>query len=95
MIKHRSVYLYAFDREHNLVDVKFLMDEAINIRGIQSTARFMRIRTPNVYEIVVLDNSRDLKEAYRELLASKNAFTMKIEFWDYIVRDGLVVFRKD
>lgn len=86
----RFIYVYAFDGEHNLVEWKFLKDEDITIRSIKSTARWMMTHSKEIKTIVAVDQSRDLKSAFKDLLRDKG-FTGRYEFYDWVKTEGIVI----
>ena len=65
-IMTRRVYLYAFDALYNIVDCRFLEDEAITVRNMKRLAAWM---TENVesFEVRVyaVDNRPGLYQEFR------------------------------
>lgn len=85
----RRVHLYAFDELFNIVDCRFLEDEAITVRNMKRLADWM---TENVesFEVRVyaVDNRPGL---YREFCESvkRNDFTAMLEFADTVQDEGI------
>ena len=85
----RRVYLYAFDALYNIVDCRFLEDEAITVRNMRRLADWM---TENVesFEVRVyaVDNRPGLYREFRESV-SRNDFTAMLEFADTVRDEGI------
>lgn len=86
----RRVYLYAFDYLMNVVDVKFLQDDAITVRNMKRTATWMK--ETNLISLVVyaIDNRPGLHDEFTEARKS-NDFTKHIEFADTVRREGTLM----
>lgn len=85
----RRVYLYAFDALYNIVDCRFLEDEAITVRNMKRLADWM---TENVesFEVRVyaVDNRPGLYQEFRESV-KRNDFTTMLEFADTVRDEGI------
>lgn len=91
--KHRFVYLYGFDNLRRIVEVKFLVDDAITVSEIKSLCRFMLIRRPDIVDVYAIDNSKALRDSFREVCKNQD-FTKQIEFWDYVAKSGLPIYKR-
>lgn len=87
-----TVYIYAFDAMHRVVDVKFLRGDAITIQSMRWIAEGMT-ECVDARCIYAVDNRFGLKRDYMESIKS-NDFTKHYEFEDLVSRAGLKLFNK-
>lgn len=88
--KKRFVFLYGFNKSHELRDVKFMINQDISIKNTVKMMNIMLFRNPDVFEIYAMDGSYELKLAYQELCKTQHKdFTQILSFWDYISKSGL------
>ena len=85
----KRVYFYGFDLLNNVIDVKFLQDDAITVANMQRLSKWMTETKPNIVTIVAADNRRGLCQDYRD--AVKGDFTDKLAFCDLLMREGLIM----
>lgn len=83
----KRVYLYAFNNVLEIVDAKFLEDDAISVLNIRRLANWMRDTYPEPVAIYAVDNRRGLHKEYLESVKTKD-FTKHVEFADIINREG-------
>lgn len=86
----KRVYLYAFNNVLEIVDAKFLEDDAISVRNIRRLANWMRDTYPEPVAIYAVDNRRGLHKEYLESVKTKD-FTKHVEFADIINREGILI----
>ena len=60
----KRVYLYAFNNVLEVVDMKFLKDDAISVLNIRRLANWMRGDYPEPVVIYAVDNRRGLHQEY-------------------------------
>lgn len=89
-MNEKRVYIYAFNKVWNLVDVKFLMNEAISVQNMRIIANWMRSVWPEELVIYAVDNRPGLYKEFRDNQRS-NDFTKHIEFADMISREGILL----
>ena len=86
----RFVFLYGFNKVHELRDVKFMIDGDIVVWKTQDWLSKMQFRNPDVTEIYAMDGTWELTNAYRELCKNQNKdFTQILMFYDYVSKHGL------
>lgn len=86
----RYIFMYGFNKNHELRDVKFMIDGDITIRNTQKYLSMMQFKNPDVTEIYSMDGSWELTRAYRDLIREQaKDFTQVYCFWDYIRSQGL------
>lgn len=86
----RFIFLYGFNQEHELRDVKFMIDGDITIKNTQKMMNIMVFRNPDIFDIYAMDGSWELKNTYQELCKNqKKDFTLILNFYDYISKSGL------
>lgn len=85
----RKVYLYAFDDLLNVVNTKFLIDDAITVRNMLRVGNLMRDYYPESLTVYAVDNRPGLYKEFME--AVKGDFTAKVEFADTVTREGIRV----
>lgn len=86
----KRVYLYAFNNVLEIVDTKFLEDDAISVLNVRRLANWMRDTYPEPVAIYVVDNRRRLHKEYLESVKTKD-FTKHMEFADIINREGILI----
>ena len=90
---NKFVYLYGFNKSHELVNVKFLMNERITIRNLKSSISKMLDMNSEIIEITAVDKSKGLTEAYWEVCKARE-YSKIYEFWDYVTREGFNVYSR-
>lgn len=86
----RFVFVYGFNKNHELRDVKFMIDGDIRIKQIIKIVGTMMYKNPDIVDIYAMDGSFELRDAYKELCKEQcKDFTKIFEFWDYVSRTGL------
>ncbi len=86
----KRVYLYAFNNVLEVVDMKFLKDDAISVLNIRRLANWMRGDYPEPVVIYAVDNRRGPHQEYLESVKTKD-FTKHVEFADIINREGILI----
>jgi hypothetical protein len=86
----KRVYLYAFNNVLEIVDTKFLEDDAISVLNVRRLANWMRDTYPEPVAIYVVDNRRGLHKEYLESVKTKD-FTKHVELADIINREGILI----
>lgn len=86
----KRVYLYAFNDVLEIVDTKFLEDDAISVLNIRRLANWMRGHLSRTVVIYAVDNRRGLHQEYLESVKTKD-FTKHVEFADIINREGILI----
>ena len=85
----RRVYLYAFDALYNIVDCRFLEDEAITVRNMRRLADWMTEKVTSFeVRVYAVDNRPGLYREFRESV-SRNDFTAMLEFADTVRDEGI------
>ena len=85
----RYIFLYGFNKNHELRDVKFMIDGDITVRNTQKMMNIMLFRNPDVLEVYAMDGSWELKRAYQDLCKTQSKdFTIILAFYDYISKTG-------
>ena len=86
----RFVFMYGFNKNHELRDVKFMIDGDITVKNTQKYMSIILFKNPDVTEIYSMDGSWELTRAYKDLLRTQTKdFTEVFSFWDYIRTTGL------
>ena len=86
----KRVYFYGFDLLNNIVDVKFLQDEAITATNMKRLTQWMASTKPNITTIIAVDDREGLRQDYWD--AIKGDFTDKLAFCDLLIREGIVMW---
>lgn len=92
----KTIYLYGFNRNHELITYQFITEDDFCMRKIKSAIDFMNGKSTDICEIIAIDNTKPVREAFRELNEKKLAakFERDYEFWDFITRLGVKVYEK-
>jgi hypothetical protein len=70
----KRVYLYAFNNVLEIVDAKFLEDDAISVLNIRRLANWMRDTYPEPVAIYAVDNRRGLHKEYLESVKNEGLY---------------------
>ena len=86
----RFIFMYGFNENHELRDVKFMIDGDITIKNTQKYLNIISFRNPDVTEIYSMDGSWELSRAYKDLIRTQaKDFTEVLCFYDYVRSQGL------
>ena len=83
----KRVYLYAFNEEMRIVDVKFLEGDAVTITNMRRIAKWMKDNIPEKIVVYAVDNRPGLYKEFKETIRTKD-FTKRIEFADLVSHEG-------
>lgn len=93
---HDTIYIYGLDENYNLVHYFFitkqnLMDHGHITSQIKSTAAYLKDTYPGVAHIFMVDNSRDIYRAFKELrqvskLENHVQFKMMLEQYGFRIQ---------
>ena len=86
----KRVYLYAFNNVLEVVDMKFLKDDAISVLNIRRLANWMRGDYPEPVVIYAVDNRRGLQQESLESVKTKG-ITKHVEFADNNNQEGILI----
>ena len=88
----RRVYIYGFNELHEIVDVKFLQEDAISISNMMWITEQMIINT-EAHKIYAIDNRWGLRRDFLDSIKSTD-FVKHIEFEDLVSREGFKLYSK-
>lgn len=78
----RRVYIYGFNKLHEIVDVKFLQEDAISIKNMMWITEQM-IANTEAHQIYAIDNRWGLRRDFMDSIKSTD-FVKHIEFEDLV-----------
>lgn len=88
----QKVYLYGFNKLHEVVKWQFLKSPYITIRNLCQTADYIASANPDVVKVWAVDDRPGLYWDYRD--AMTHDFAEEFAFEDMVAREGLLLVNR-